>query len=241
MIKSWTHSKLGDFEKCKHLAWLKHDKHVPEPERPLPPGKTEHANDRGSRIHDALELYVSERSDYLPIEAEKHFGIQVDLLRVLHGMGQVSLEGEWGMSEDWEIAPWATAWCRLKLDALVHLSDDQAVVLDYKSGKKFGNEIKHGEQLQLYQLATFLRFPKLERVTAQLWYIDTGDITSTTFTRAQGLRFRANFHRRGEALTSCTEFPTNANRFSCKWCPYLETEHCADGVKQSAFPMKKKF
>ena len=46
-VNSWSHSKLMDFEKCKKYFWLKHDQRIPEPERPLPPGKTEHANDRG--------------------------------------------------------------------------------------------------------------------------------------------------------------------------------------------------
>lgn len=230
-IKSWSHSKLGDFEACKRRAYLKHVARVPDPERPLPPGKTEHANDRGSRVHDALELYVSGRSDYLPYEAEKHFGIHIDMLRVFHDEGMVSLEGEWGMDQDWEIADWRTAWLRLKLDVCVHLDPTHAVVIDYKTGKKFGNEIKHGEQLQLYQLVTLLRHPELEKVTAELWYLDTGDVTSTTFTRAQGLRFKAGMHKRGLALTSCEVFPPNPNKFSCRWCPYLYTEHCEVGVR----------
>ncbi len=230
-IKSWSHSKLGDFEKCKHLTWLKHVKRVPEPERPLPPGKTEHANDRGSRIHDGLELYVSGQSDFLPPEAEKYFGIHVDMLRVFYADGMVSLEGEWGMNMDWEISDWHDAWLRLKLDVCVFIDPTHAIVIDYKSGRKFGNEVKHGEQLQLYQLVTLLRYPELEKVTAELWYVDTGDITSTTFTRAQGLRFRSGFQKRGDALTSCEEFPANPNKFSCRWCPYLGTEHCEVGVK----------
>ncbi len=241
MIKSWSISKLKDFERCRHAAWLKHDKRIPEPERELKPGQTEFANDRGTRIHNECEAYVSAQSNYLPIEAEKHFGIQLDFLRVLYAEGIVQMEHEWAHDEDWGIAEWNAGWLRLKLDVFIQLSEDQAVVVDFKSGRKFGNEISHGEQLQLYQLATFLRFPKLEKVTAQLWYIDTGDVTSTTFTRAQGLRFRAGFHKRGEALTSCTEFPTNPNKYSCKWCPYLGTEHCTDGVAQSAFPPKKRF
>lgn len=231
MITSWSHSRLGDFEKCKHMAWLKYEKRIPEPDRPLPLGKTEHANNRGSRIHDGLEAYVSGQSSYLPIEVEKHFGPQVDLLRALYAEGCVSLEGEWGMDKDWEIAAWEIAWLRLKLDVAVFLDDKCAIVVDYKSGRKYGNEIKHGEQLQLYQLVTFIRYPMLEHVTAELWYLDIGDTTSMTFTRSQGLRFKKSFQTRGHALTSCEEFPTNASRFTCKWCPYLNTEHCSVGVK----------
>ena len=52
MATSWSFSKLGDFEKCRKYFWLKHEQKAPEPERPLKPGQTEHANDRGSRVHD---------------------------------------------------------------------------------------------------------------------------------------------------------------------------------------------
>lgn len=59
MITSWSFSKLGDFEQCKLKTKLKHIDKIPEPERPLPPGKTEHANDRGTRIHTDCELYIN--------------------------------------------------------------------------------------------------------------------------------------------------------------------------------------
>ena len=100
-IISWSYSKLTDFEKCRRMTKLKHIDRIPEPERPLPPGKTEHANDRGTRVHDNVEQYVRGDIDQLCPEAEKHFGPQLDLLRVLYAEGLVSLQGEWGMSQAW--------------------------------------------------------------------------------------------------------------------------------------------
>jgi RecB family exonuclease len=282
-IISWSHSKLGDFETCKLKARLKHIDRIPEPERPLPPGKTEHANDRGTRIHDNCEHYVRGLIHELCPEADKHFGPQLDLLRVLYAEGLVSLEGEWGMNHQWEPHPWkgewqeisaeallemglthnikATAlppkgrdsdiakvgkkfyiwvspWLRLKLDALVFHDEKTATVIDYKSGRKFGNEVKHGEQLQLYQLVTFLRYPALETIYAELWYLDQpegSNLTSIRYLRPQGLKFKSNFDRRGRKLTTNTDWPANPNRFSCKWCPYGPWEggsgHCTVGVK----------
>lgn len=230
MVSSWSHSKLVDFEKCKHLFWLKHDRRIPEPERELKPGQTEHANDRGTRVHEDCEAFVRGDQDDLCIEADKHFGMRIMLLREMHKDGLVSVEGEWGYNREWEPDDWKTAWLRMKLDAIVHHSDTHATVIDYKTGKKWGNEVKHGEQLQLYQLATFLRYPKLESVTAELWYLDQNEVTSLTFTRTQGLRFRANFDRRGNAATMCEVFPPNPNKYSCQWCPYKGTEHCSVGV-----------
>lgn len=275
MINSWSHSKLTDFDKCKRMFWLKHDQKIPEPPRTLKPGQTEFANDRGTRIHDNCEGYVRGDHDALCPEADKHFGIQLDLMRVLYAEGLVSLEGEWGMSKEWEpcgwngdwmpIDPaamstamktaakksskmpergkdgdiiqvgkeyfvWVPAWLRLKLDAMVMIDKTHAIVIDYKSGRKYGNEVKHAEQLQLYQLVTFLRYPFLEKVTAELWYIDQNEVTSFTYTRSQGLRFRDGFNRRGIAALSAIAFPPASTVFSCRWCPYLNTEHCEDGV-----------
>ena len=280
-VTSWSHSKLVDFEKCKFMFWLKHDQRIPEPERPLPPGKTEHANDRGTRVHQSCEDYVAGRTYELALEAEKHFGPELDLLRTMHEDGLVHLEGEWGHDVDWGIWPWKgqwveldqeTAqmfanefgytqvvdrelpqradpdcvysvrgkfwvwqdpWLRLKVDALVLHDETTATVIDYKTGRKFGNEVKHAEQLQLYQLATFMRYPQLETVHAELWYLDQDEVTSQKYTRPMGLRYREKFNRRGDAVLACTEFKPNPNKFTCKWCQYgpWNGKQCQVGVR----------
>jgi hypothetical protein len=279
MIQSWSHSRVILFEQCKFRAYLQHDQKVPEPQRPLPPGKTEHANDRGTRIHQSCEDYVSGKSKVLAPEAAKYFGAELEAMRNLHSHGCVSLEGEWGMNQNWEpwdwrgqwvdiqevtaaivketemvkawpdrpragavysvggkkFRTWVPAWLRLKLDAIVFESETSAIAIDYKSGKKYGNEMKHGEQLQLYQLVTFLRYPKLEKVTTELWYLDQDEITQREFRRDQGLRFMKSWDKRGTALTTCQVFPPNPNPISCRYCMYGPFEggsgHCRVGRK----------
>lgn len=235
MATSWSFSKLGDFQKCKQYFWLKHEQKVPEPERPLKPGQTEHANDRGSRIHDSCEQYVRGTSNELAPEAEKFFGAKIDLLRVLYEEGMVELEGNWGMSDEWEITAWETAWLRLKLDVLIHVSKTDAVVIDYKTGKRWGNEVKHDQQLQLYALVTFLRNPLLETVTAELWYLDQNEVASKTYTREQSLRYKRTFDKQGNDIVNCTTWPANPNKFSCQWCMYgpEHSGHCAVGVRKA--------
>ncbi len=235
MANSWSFSKLGDFQKCKKYFWLKHEQKVQEPERELRPGQTEHANDRGSRVHDSCEQYVRGNIDELAPEADKHFGTHIDLLRTLYAEGMVSLEGEWGMDENWETVEWNKAWLRLKLDALVHLSPTEAIVIDYKTGSKWGNEVKHAQQLQLYALVTFLRFPMLETVQADLWYLDKNETTSQVFERTQALRFKRSFDKQGRDIVSCTQWPANPNKFSCQWCLYgpEHSGHCDVGVRKA--------
>ena len=222
-IKTWSFSRLGDFEKCRYRAKLKYLDKIPEPPRPLPPGKREHANDRGSRIHEAAELYVRGGVELLPELAD--FRDQFDELKAHFSQGKVSLEGEWAFDRDWQPVAWMsnTAWVRMKLDAFVQVTEDHAKVIDYKTGKKYGNEIKHTEQGQLYQLAAFIKYPELESIDVEFWYTDQGtDSTSPLhFTRTQGTAYFNKFHNRGASLTDATEFPPNPNAFSCKWCPYL--------------------
>lgn len=222
-IPSWSHSRAVDFEKCKHMAWLKYDQRIPEPDRPLKPGQLEHANDRGSRVHDMLEQYVRGGTDF-PNEA-KSFRHEIDSMQKLFTSGIVHLEGEWGFNPEWEPHDWKTAWLRMKLDALVFLNPHEAVAIDYKTGRKHGNEIKHGEQLMLYQLASFMRYPELEVVHTELWYLDQDELTYKTFTRSQGLRFKRSWNDRGTAITACSEFPPNPNRWSCQYCPYGAEEN----------------
>jgi hypothetical protein len=276
MIQSWSHSRLVDFEKCKFMAFLKYEQRIPEPERPLPPGKTEHANDRGTRVHEALERYARGQTQEFPPEA-RAFKTEMDAMRKLFDAGKASFEGEWGYNRAWEAVPWQgewmeapkdaefvvvkalpqrpdlgvvykvgkglwywlPTWLRMKLDAIVFLTKHEAVAIDYKTGKIFGNEVKHGEQLMLYQLAAFLRYPELEVVHTELWYLDHDELRHKVFTRAQGLRFQKSWDMRGTAITTATEFPPNPNKWSCQYCPYGKPEngfpqgtgHCAAGKK----------
>lgn len=233
MATSWSFSKLGDFDKCKKYFWLKHEQKIPEPDRVLRPGQTEFANDRGSRIHDAAEHFVDGTGPFIP--ELKKFQLEFEHLKHLHTQGRVSLEHEWGMSKDWEITDWKGAWLRLKLDALCFGSPHEAVVIDYKTGKRFGNEVKHMQQVSMYALVSFLRYPELDVVHSELWYTDVDELTTQTFTRDQALRYKRSFNQRGCDITNCTDWPTNANRFSCQWCMYgpEHSGHCSAGVRKA--------
>lgn len=220
MLDSWSFSKLSVFELCKYRAKLQYVDRIPEPVRPLPPGKTEHANDRGSRIHTAAEFYVTKDCDLVP--ELTNFATEFQDLKAKYKEGKVSIEGEWAMNNAWTPTAWNSedAWLRLKLDALVRITPNEAVVVDYKTGKLKGNEIKHAEQAQLYQLVTFLRFPDIEEVHTEFWYLDQNELVSNSYTREQGIQFLSSFDERGRKVTNETDFPPNPNVFSCRWCPY---------------------
>jgi hypothetical protein len=234
MIKAWSFSRLVVFEQCKMRAKLAFIDKIPEPERPLPKGKTEHANDRGTRIHDAAELFVKSPTGIELIPELSKFEAEFRKLRELYTQGRVSLEGEWAVDKNWEPCSYysETTWGRIKLDAMALMTEDHAAVIDYKSGKRFGNEIKHGEQGQLYAIGTFLRFPEIQKITVEFWYIDVDEMSTTTYTRKQAMKMLDTFDKRCNRVTDCEEFPPNPNIYSCKYCPYgpSGTGHCEKGV-----------
>lgn len=235
-IHQWSASKLKTFGQCKLRAQLQYGQKIPEPARELPKGKTEFANDRGSRIHLDAENYVQGKGE-ITGELEK-FRPELLSLRQLYEEGKVSIEGEWAYDKHWAPIEWRAkdAWLRAKLDAIAFLSDYEAVIVDHKTGRKFGNEVGHMQQMQIYQLIAFLRYPKLEHITVELWYLDQTDdaITQASFTRAQGLKFKHSIERQALTLTNCTEFPASANIFSCRFCWYSNrpggTGDCSMGV-----------
>lgn len=235
-LKTWSHSRLSTFESCNYRAKLQYIDKIPEPDRPLPEGKTEHANDRGTRLHTAAEMYTKGGVELAP-EIAKNFTTEHEKLRELFAEGRVSLEGDWGFNKAWEPVAWMSSdvWCRVKCDAVAHLTKKHAVVIDFKSGKRWGNEMKHTEQMHIYTLSTLLKYPQLDKVTTELWYWDANELSSMTYTRDQGLRFVTGFEKRADLLTACLDFKPNPNVFSCKWCAYRPiakggSGHCKSGV-----------
>ena len=226
VITAWSMSRADVFESCKRQAKLKYVDKIEEPDRgPPPKGLTEWHNVRGSRVHDEAEQFVKGERDDLVAECAG-FKKEFEHLRYLSLETDLDIitEQGWGFTKDWTPCEWDdydNIWARFIVDALVFRNPYEAVVIDYKTGKRYGNEIKHGKQVQAYQLATFIRFPKLEKITTELWYLDQDELFAQRFTRAQGMRFFEGFNKRGLAITSETEFAPNPGR-ACFFCAYKQ-------------------
>lgn len=210
-ITSWSFSALQVFESCKYHSKLARLDKVPD----LQP-KT--AADRGTAIHQEAEDYVTGKSGFT--SNLRFFKDDLTALASHYSEGRVTCEDEWGYTPDWVVCDWNKAWLRLKCDAVCHLTPTHAVVIDYKTGKRFGNEIKHAEQLQLYAVTSLIRYPELSQVTCELWYFDQNELASFTMKRSQLGKYLKLFDRRGVAMTTETEFKPNPNIHSCRYCPY---------------------
>lgn len=228
-LKAWSFSRLSLYESCPYRAKLQYIDKIPEPDRPLPPGKTEHANERGSRIHEQAEFYVQGKTDELLPEL-LHFKHEIEHLRSVYEADPeaVSCEGLWTFDNAWLPCPvdaFDRIWLRVIIDALVWLSPTEVIVIDYKTGKKFGNELKHAQQMTLYALAVAMKYPEVETIHTELWYLDQNDITYQRYLKNQAEAFLKNFNLRALTLNEDLTFKPKANSSSCKFCPYGKEEH----------------
>lgn len=214
-LKGWSHARLLIFEQCNLRAKFQFVDRIPEVFSP----ELQDIISRGERAHSAAEHYVRGKREDLAPELAK-FAEEFAQLRTFFAAGQVELEAEWGFDPEWKAISWRDATCRIKCDAVVRTSPTTATVIDYKTGKRAGKEIKHGEQMQLYQLGTFLRYPELEEVTVELWYLDQDTVIPQTFSRRAGMKFLRPFEQRAKALLDCRAFKPNPNIWSCRYCPY---------------------
>ena len=235
MIKAGSFSRLDVFESCALRAKLAFIDKIPEPERPLPPGKTEHANDRGSRIHEHADRYVKGlEPEQLP-EMGK-FKVEFERMRALFAEGKVLAEEMWCYDLNWAVCgdrDWDATKFRIKTDATVWLTDDTIVVTDYKTGKRWGNEVKHAQQAQLYALGAALRYDEIQQIHTELWYLDLDEMIPMTMRRDQALRFFKNWDERNRKMMECTDFAPRPSREACKWCPYgpKKSGHCTVGIQ----------
>jgi len=217
-VKSWSFSALSIFEKCPRQTFLAKIEHIPQ-------GSSD-ALDRGNRIHAAIEHYIIGETDTLSNEV-KNFTSLINALRNEYAKGSVIIEDEWAYNQHWENTAYRSdqAWCRMKLDAMRNESPTSAHIIDWKSGRKFGNEFKHGQQGQLYAIGAFLLYPKLQHITVEFVYVDQAETLEKAYTRDEALLFLPSWTKRATKMTTENDFMPRPAISTCKWCPYRE-EHC---------------
>jgi CRISPR/Cas system-associated exonuclease Cas4 (RecB family) len=224
-VRAWSYSALKVYEECPYRTYISRVKGIKEPSGA--------AADRGTQIHQYAEDYVNGTMGEMATELFK-FKSQFEDLRQGFIDAKVELEGEWGFDLDWKTVGWMQkdTWARIKLDALVHEDDTCARVIDYKTGKKWGNEIAHSQQGLLYAIGTFFRYPHLEFVQTEFWYLDHGETTTKHYTRAQAMLFAPAYHRRAIKMTTEKEFNPTPSKENCRWCSFRKGDdpECTWGV-----------
>lgn len=93
-------------------------------------------------------------------------------------------------------------------------------IIDFKSGRKFGNQLKHADQGLCYALNVYHRYPDIANMTVEFWYLDQADEMIRNFSRRVLAVLKDRYDVRANKLTTCSEFMPKANAQSCMFCPY---------------------
>lgn len=258
-IDAGSFSRLDVYEQCPRRALFAFALKIPEPDRGEPhakcpknmeTGEREWHNDRGSRVHESADEFVRGVRDKYCLEL-KDFDIELHNARAAYEEGLVYTEQMWCYKDDWTPTvwnDWNNIWMRIKLDVFQVVCDKktgeplgtrdepiEACAIDIKTGKIFGNEVKHQEQVQLYALGSFKRYPSLDKVHTELWYVDHNDFKTLTYTRKQALRFQNGWDKRMDRMTSDRTFKPRPSQESCKFCPYRRKEDGGSGDCDKAY------
>lgn len=219
-LTSWSFSRYSDYKRCpakfkyKHLMGLKE------------PGSQ--AMDRGSLIHSLAEKYVKGAIPAkLPPELAS-FDVELKALRKTFSKWPdwLVVEDTWAFDKAWgpsQWDDWVNCWLRVKLDLAEWLDGETMVVHDWKTGKLRPElQEEYLEQLELYALAAFLRYPELLEVRPELCYLDLGKVypeKPLAYKRSDVPELLAKWNKRVAPMFKDKLFAPRPND-KCCWCHY---------------------
>lgn len=215
LIEAWSYSRYVDYKLCPLKFKLKYIDKIKEP------GSA--AMDRGTDMHSIAESYVNIATGRKPpaMPSELHNVREIaEYLRVNDAIAEV----EWGFTAEWK---WTgrpgwfgkDVWYRAKCDVHVLYDDNTALVGDWKSGKKYAT---NEEQMELFALATKMRYPNLVEVDTRLWYLDiAGDDNEVqrVYHENDFITIQADWQRKVVPMFKDRKFAPKPND-RCRWCHY---------------------
>lgn len=207
-LDAWSYSRYADYRQCPMRFAYKHLLKQREEAGP--------AMARGRDIHKIAEnaLILPAKGKWKCPPELKHFE---DEFRQLRDMNP-TVEQQWGFRNDWTPTGWfgSDVWCRVVLDAVVVYDDDTAVVIDHKTGKKYAT---NEDQMQLFALATFKKFPNVTEVSTRLWYLDqpVDNEVEIIYQKKDEAKIQKAWEKAIQPMFADRKFPPRPND-KCKWC-----------------------
>jgi ATP-dependent exoDNAse (exonuclease V) beta subunit len=175
----------------------------------------------GTEVHTALENYVK---DGTPLAKNyERYKKQLDPLRDMAGIKYP--EHRMAITYDKEPCTFGAKnyWARGIADLLV-VDDDQAFIVDYKTGS---NKYPDPKQLQLMALMAFAHFPEVNHIKAGLLFVAHEHFVTSEYTREKIDQYWQDFYWELERMRLSYENDSwQANPTPlCGWCPVHTCEH----------------
>lgn len=238
-IKFWSFSSAQNYDKCPKILEHRYVLKTPKDER------DNSAAERGTAMHKEFERYLEASTKPPrtvgggdpavygdPVDpAQFKFEGQIAEIRELCQLHPFTQEEMLYFNDKWEpVSDFKDAWLLMAMDVFISVSDDECTIVDWKTGKKDGNEVKHMHQGQLYALGAWKRNPNLKKFTVIFVYVDQGTKTVATWKQGHLERSFKTWDAKGKAITSATIFKPIPNKWSCKYCDYANS--CEFAIKE---------
>lgn len=221
--RPWSHTALTTFETCPRQYEAKYiTKEVAFKDTP--------ATLFGKEVHAALEDAIGKGKPLSGVH--KRLQPIVDTV-MSKPADQRYVELKIGLAEDGSACEYfdKKVWCRLVIDLLV-LRGDTAWVIDWKTGKRKPDS----EQLKLFALGVFAKFPHITKVkTMFVWTEVGGEVDFDVYTIDQSDEMWDDFDARLEPLAEAERvgvFAPKPSGLCGAYCDVVRCEHCGKGPRR---------
>ncbi len=211
-FKSWSISRLKDYEKCPQYACYRHlmkNELGEEPKgAPL---------QRGIDIHEEAEAFLKGKLKAVPESLKKFEGDFIDLRR-----NGAESELKWAFDDAWRPVEYfaKNAWVRVVADAYLLDSIGTARLIDFKTGKA----ADYSDQLDLYAVAAFQHNSTTLLVSGELWFLDHGIKSRPAYYKPEAAdKLRKKWGERVRPMFADTKFVPRPGPY-CKWCFYSKAK-----------------
>jgi hypothetical protein len=214
-VTAWSYSRYADYKQCPAKFKYKHIMRLPDPGSP--------AMQRGNVIHKAAEDFLRGRTK----KVHEDLANVKEQLLFLRDQSAVP-EENWGFKRDWA---WIRregwfgddVWLRAKTDVRLLYDDDTMLLIDWKTGKMYNaNE----EQIELFALAGFRRFPNVTEVDTRLLYTDVAageNEIQRVYTQPELAAIQRDWERKVKPMFADRRFAPTPND-KCGWCPFTKAK-----------------
>lgn len=230
LVTKASHSALQMFEKCEHSVFIRYV-------QKFKPASNEYAQ-RGINVHELIENVIRGQIDEIPSEEFVFHHNEIYRLRDIFAKDPALIEMEkaWYFDSDWgTVGSYDECNWQVKTDVTHFESEYSVSIKDWKTGKKFGNELKHGKQQLEYALSAFMRFPEATAVDTTWYYLDNGQKLEKTFFRKEVQFLLPRLNARLNKFWNASDFAPNPSIQNCKYCPYSTNGVC----KFSPYPTEE--
>lgn len=207
-VRSWSFSVLEMYELCP--AQYKYAKIDKRPTEDKPYFAT------GRKAHKSLEDVVR-TGGHTPIDPSvwpKEHEIVYEIAALQAPLKLT--EQEWGFTKSWSRTDWGSAVFRAKLDVFIDYGDFSCETVDWKTGKK---RYESEDQMELYAVTMFHRFPQMQLATTRLVYGEDGGQTIRDYDRRDLDWMTVRWEERAERLFNEQDWLPRPND-KCRFCDF---------------------